>query len=130
MLEPLHGYLLAIQTLAALPTGGLRAWNFGPDADGARPVGEVARIAAEAWGEGVRLVERIDPAAPHEAGLLTLNSDLAKTDLGWRPRLDLEQAVALTTAWWRDALAGGDARAATLDQIDRYAPARAPVASR
>ncbi|KQY30838.1 CDP-glucose 4,6-dehydratase [Caulobacter sp. Root1455] len=134
VLEPLYGYLLAVQALAALPGGGLRAWNFGPDADGARSVGALARLAADAWGEGASLVERVDPTAPHEAGLLTLNSDLARSDLGWRPRLDLEQAVALTTAWWRDGLAGRDPRATTLDQIDRYAPsgapASAPVASR
>ncbi|MFZ0266460.1 MAG: CDP-glucose 4,6-dehydratase, partial [Caulobacter sp.] len=130
VLEPLHGYLLAVQALAALPKGGLRAWNFGPDADGARSVGAVARLAADAWGEGARLVERIDPNAPHEAGLLTLNSDLAKAELGWRPRLDLEQAIALTTDWWRQALAGGDLRATTLEQIDRYAPVSAPAAFR
>jgi CDP-glucose 4,6-dehydratase len=130
VLEPLHGYLLAIQALAALPNGGLRAWNFGPDADGARSVGVVARLAADTWGEGARLVERVDPKAPHEAGLLTLNSDLAKTELGWRPRLDLEQAIALTTDWWREALAGGDLRATTLEQIDRYSPVSAPVAFR
>ncbi len=134
VLEPLHGYLLAIQALAAAPGAGLRAWNFGPDADGARSVGAVARLAADAWGEGARLVEQVDPNAPHEARLLTLNSDLAKAELGWRPRLDLEEAIALTTDWWRDALAGRDPRATSLEQIDRYArsgvPTSRPVASR
>lgn len=130
VLEPLQGYLLAVQTLAALSEGGLRAWNFGPDAGDARSVGEVARIAAAAWGKDARLVERSDPSAPHEAGLLTLNSDLAKAQLGWRPRLGLEQSVALTIDWWREALAGHDLRAATLAQIDRYASSSAPVAVR
>lgn len=130
VLEPLQGYLLAVQALAALSAGGLRAWNFGPDADGARSVGDVAQIAAEAWGGRARLVERIDPSAPHEAGLLTLNSDLAKAELGWSPRLDLEQSVALTIDWWREALAGRDLRATTLAQIDRYVSSSAPVAAR
>lgn len=134
VLEPLHGYLLAIQALAASPGGNLRAWNFGPDADGARSVGAVARLAAEAWGGDARLVEQIDPTAPHEARLLTLNSDQAKAELGWKPCLDLEQAVALTTDWWRDAVAGRDPRASTLEQIDRYVASVAavsePVASR
>jgi CDP-glucose 4,6-dehydratase len=130
VLEPLQGYLLAVQTLAASPASGLRAWNFGPDADGARPVGDVARIATEMWGGDARLVEGIDPSAPHEAGLLTLNSDLAKAELGWRPRLDLEQSVALTIDWWREALAGGDLRETTLAQIDRYVSSNAPVAAR
>jgi CDP-glucose 4,6-dehydratase len=134
VLEPLLGYLLAIQALAATPGAGLRAWNFGPDADGARSVGAVARLAADAWGEGARLVEQVDPNAPHEAGLLTLNSDLAKAELGWRPRLDLEETVALTTNWWRGVLAGRDPRATSLEQIDRYvlsgASASRPVASK
>jgi CDP-glucose 4,6-dehydratase len=82
------------------------------------------------WSGDARLVERIDPSAPHEAGLLTLNSDLAKAELGWRPRLDLEQSVALTIDWWREALAGGDLRETTLAQIDRYVSSTAPVAAR
>lgn len=129
VLEPVHGYLLAIQALSAAPQAKLRTWNFGPDADGARSVGEVARLAARAWGQGARLVEKVDPDAPHEARLLTLNSDLAKAELGWRPRLGLEQAITLTTDWWRAAVAGDDARAVTLGQIDLYVRA-ASAASR
>ncbi|HWU14522.1 MAG TPA: CDP-glucose 4,6-dehydratase, partial [Caulobacter sp.] len=82
------------------------------------------------WGGDARLVERGDPSAPHEANLLTLNSDLAKAELGWRPLLGLEQSVALTIDWWREALAGRDLRATTLAQIDRYASSSAPVAAR
>lgn len=129
VLEPVHGYLLAIQALNASSQPGLRTWNFGPDADGARSVGDVGRLAARAWGEGARLVEKVDPDAPHEARLLTLNSDLAKAELGWRPRLGLDQAVSLTTDWWRATLAGGDARAITLEQIGVYMRA-ASAASR
>ena len=121
VLEPLHGYLLAVEALARSPGRDLRAWNFGPDPDGARSVRAVARLAAEAWDDSACIVERVDPNAPHEAGLLTLNSDLAKVELGWSPRLDVEQAISLTTLWWRDALAGRDLRATTLEQIDRYA---------
>ena len=120
VLDPLYGYLLAIQYLAQARDGALHAWNFGPDPEGARSVAEVAHLAAAAWGEGARLREQPDPDAPHEARFLALNSDRERSELGWRPRLGLEDAVGWTTQWWRRSLAGEDMRRACLDQIERY----------
>ena len=40
--------------------------------------------------------------------------------LGWRPALRLEEALAWIVTWHKRVGAGGDARAATLDQIAAY----------
>jgi CDP-glucose 4,6-dehydratase len=120
VLDPLHGYLLAVQHLAQTPPAGLGVWNFGPDAEGARPVIDVARMAARAWGEQAQLTEAIDPGAPHEARLLALTSEKARRELGWRPRLALEEAVGWTADWWQAAAAGEDMRLVSLRQVERY----------
>jgi CDP-glucose 4,6-dehydratase len=38
---------------------------------------------------------------PHEAAMLTLDSAAAADALGWRPRLTLDRALALTADWYR-----------------------------
>ena len=41
---------------------------------------------------------------PHEAGLLALNIDRARTRLGWTPRWDFARSVRKTIAWYRAAV--------------------------
>jgi CDP-glucose 4,6-dehydratase len=59
-------------------------------------------------------------ADPHEAGRLTLDCSKAKLLLGWRPRLSLEQAIAMTAAWYREFYRGGEMHDACLRQIEEY----------
>lgn len=124
VLEPLHGYLLlAEQQWREAETGGgsvySTAFNFGPDASGEASVGQVARLAATAWGAG-EVVEQPDPAAPHEAGLLTLDASLARTRLGWRPRWTVAQAVQESMRWYQEVQSGADPRQLCLEQIEAY----------
>jgi CDP-glucose 4,6-dehydratase len=57
---------------------------------------------------------------PPEAHALTLSSDLARRELGWRPRLDLPDALSWTADWYRAHRAGADMPAICEDQIRRY----------
>ena len=102
VLEPLAGYLrLAEQLLAPSGEPLAMAWNFGPDASGNATVGDVAETLARLWGAGARV--ECAPAADHlhEAGLLRLDSTLARTVLGWKPRWSLARARAQTVAWYQ-----------------------------
>lgn len=126
VLEPLAGYL----TLAArlLGPGAARyagAWNFGPDPASTVTVQELAQSICAAWGCGGPSIEYHAPPQPdepalHEAGLLRLDSAKARSILGWSPRLTLDQAVGLTTEWYRAHGEGGDMTALTLRQIENY----------
>lgn len=122
VLEPLTGYLrLAGRLLEEEGDRYARAWNFGPDADGEVTVAEVANSVARLWGEGARVEQ--EPATqsnPHEAGLLRLDSTLARTALGWRPRWSLSDALDRTMAWHRAWLRHDDMLAFSLDQIAGY----------
>lgn len=109
VLEPLSGYLLLGARMAGVgtPTPHLfcEGWNFGPEPDSTRTVGELADALVQHWGSG-RWESRPQAGAAHEAKLLGLKIDKAKRHLGWRPRWDFAEAARRTVEWYR-AQAGG-----------------------
>lgn len=122
VLEPLSGYLaIGAAMLKGDGTGVAGAWNFGPDPDAALPVGRLCATLAEVWGEGAPRF-RIEPQqnAPHEAGILRLDSTRARQRLGWQPRLTLREALGLTAAWYRAHAAGADMLRFSQRQIAAY----------
>jgi CDP-glucose 4,6-dehydratase len=118
VLEPLAGYLQLAERLFA-PYGAefAKAWNFGPDATGDATVARIAETVARLWGESARVECSPSTENPHEAGLLRLDSTLARTQLNWKPRWPLEHALAQTVAWYRAWTCGADMAAITLEQI-------------
>lgn len=119
VLEPLAGYLTLAEHLLAQGHAYGEAWNFGPSAESVQSVATVANALCDAWGEGASWTHDASEH-PHEAGILALDSTKARTRLGWRPRLDYREAIQWTVAWYKTFRAGGDARALTHEQIDRY----------
>lgn len=118
VLEPLCAYLLLAEKLADGP-GYEEGWNIGPDPADSRPVREVAGAMLAALGQG-RVVEQPDPAAPHEAQLLTLDSAKARARLGWQPRWGFAEAIARTAEWYAAWRAGADMAAFTRAQIAAF----------
>ena len=130
VLEPLGGYLLLGMKLhEAVSDPGSRgsglenlasAFNFGPTLASNRAVLDLVTEILKHWpGEWK---DSSDPRAPHEAGLLNLAVDKAARVLGWRPCLDFETTVAMTVAWYQNALRC-DAQAlrkSTQEQIRNY----------
>jgi len=119
VLEPLSGYLCLAQALVEQGDAVATAWNFGPAADGLVSVGELVERLARLWpGEARWQVE--DVAQPHEAGLLALDSSMARARLAWRPRWSLQQALERTLNWHCAWQAGEDMQAFTRAQIAAY----------
>ena len=122
VIEPLAGYLVAVQAAAA-DRAMARSWNFGPNAGDDASVGRVVDLAKAAWGGDA--VHEISGAPQDwvEAKTLGLDCQRAKTELGWRPVFDLETTLKLTVDWYRAFYDGGDVdrmRSLTKEQIDRY----------
>ncbi|WP_150290130.1 CDP-glucose 4,6-dehydratase [Sphingobium estronivorans] len=115
VLEPLTGYLLLAQALAADPARFARGWNFGPAAADMASVREVIERLAGHWG-ATRPWTKQPGEHPHEAAMLTLDSSAAADALGWRPRLSLDRALALTADWYR----ADDKRAVTRAQAEDF----------
>ncbi len=119
VLEPLAGYLTLAEHLWQAPASWAGGWNFGPQEKDIREVAEVIDLLAKVWGDAPGW--RQDGAEhPHEAQLLKLDSTKAHTLLRWSPRLDVTSAIGMCATWYKDVSAGGDARAASLRDIERY----------
>ena len=118
VLEPLSGYLLLAKKMWEEPTAYCEGWNFGPETSGITPVWEVAQAVVKAYGQG-SLQDLSDPDAVHEANLLMLDISKARFGLGWRPRLDMEQTIALTVDWYK-RYRDTDVYALCVEQIEQY----------
>jgi CDP-glucose 4,6-dehydratase len=106
VLDPLAGYLMLAQSLADGRTV-CKSWNFGPAQEEVMTVREVADLFVTSWGSGAvwtAAAETVD--SKHEAGMLTIDSSLARRELGWHPRWRSEEAIRRTAVWYRDRSAG------------------------
>lgn len=99
VLEPLSGYMLLAKKMWEAPTAYCEAWNFGPNSDSVINVWDVASKVVENYGSG-ELLDLSDSNAPHEAKLLMLDISKAKYRLGWKPRMNFEETIRLTTEWY------------------------------
>jgi CDP-glucose 4,6-dehydratase len=120
VLEPLCGYLLAAEELWNAMPKAPTAWNFGPENESEVSVVTVTENMCRLWGGGQEPEIAPDARKLHEAKLLRLDSTKAKTELGWAPRLNLVQALALTVDWYRAHLEGADMQKTTREQIAHY----------
>ena len=116
VLEAISGYLILAARLAAREQHVAKSWNFGPDGDAHRKVVDVLerlrlQFPSLSW--------QVDSQAqPHEAELLSLDSSLARHELGWQPRWDFDTTMERVAAWyetWNDS-----GQAITEAQINEY----------
>lgn len=124
VVEVIAGYLQLAARLLAEPRRWSEAWNFGPPGDCHVAVREVADVFVREWGAGRWTTPAGRPeVTPHEAALLAVDPSKANRELGWRVRLGLDEAIALTTGWHKRELDGADADALyslTCEQIQTY----------
>lgn len=100
VLEPLSGYMLLAKKQWEHPTEFSEGWNFGPESESVSTVWEVATELIKNYGKG-ELKDSSDPNAVHEAKLLMLDITKAKTKLGWKPRMNMQQCMELVADWYK-----------------------------
>lgn len=100
VLEPLSGYMMLAQKMWNYPTEYCEGWNFGPENDSVSTVWEVVTELVKNFEFGM-LEDSSDLNAVHEANLLTLDINKVKTRLGWKPRLNMQQCIALVADWYK-----------------------------
>jgi CDP-glucose 4,6-dehydratase len=120
VLDPLGAYIMLAQRLATAPDGMDEAWNIGPENGDDRPVVKVAGAMVAALGTGRVVCEKAHNA-PHEAKLLQLDCEKARTKLGWRPRLKFDDTIRFTAEWYAAWQQGRDMAAFTRSQISAFA---------
>ncbi len=120
VLEPLGGYLTLGAALSSRErfddvAGG---FNVGPDPRANRTVGELVTEILK-WAKG-EWVDRSDPNAVHEAGLLNLDIRKARRILGWKPKWDFQETIKQTVQWYEAVRNGEKSAAITSRQIAEY----------
>ena len=103
VLEPLSGYLILGQQLSEDASLNGEGFNFGPRAEQDRTVGELLVDLSKCW--NIRYEDAVavtDDIPFHEAGLLKLNCDKARSYLGWQANLKYEDTIQFTSEWYYD----------------------------
>jgi CDP-glucose 4,6-dehydratase len=99
-MEPLFGYMKLALEVSNDPATFSGAWNFGPYNHDSLAVNQLADMAISAWGKG-KLTIKEDRSAPHEAHYLRLDISKAIGELGWLPRMKVNDAVQRTIQWYK-----------------------------
>lgn len=100
VLEPLSGYMLLAMKIWNEPTKYCEGWNFGPNPESIANVWEVANKVIKNYESG-RLNDISNPNTLHEAKLLMLDIAKARYELGWEPKLNISETIALTINWYK-----------------------------
>ncbi len=98
VLESLSGYLLLGQKLLERNKVCAAPWNFGPEPEGNRAVGEMLERLSVHWPD--LHWHQTDKSQPHESTLLYLDSAKAKSQLDWRPVWNIDTTLAKTAEWY------------------------------
>jgi CDP-glucose 4,6-dehydratase len=117
VLEPLSGYLLLGQYLFEGNTLTNNSFNFGPSADRLINVEELVELIKEIV-KDVEVEIKQDANAPHEAGLLAVDSLLARNVLQWQPVWNASEGIYRTSQWYHQFLRQGIVN--TEEDIARY----------
>ena len=118
VLEPLSGYLSLGAALAKDPKFAT-SFNFGPDPKSVKTVGELVTNLATLFPDA-KVEDFTDPAAPHEAKLLTLDSSKAKQMLRWTGRWNFKRTVRETAEWYKGRYCSASALDLCRAQIESY----------
>lgn len=119
VLDALSGYVLLAQRLLEGRDDLAGGWNFGPSDGDARPVGWIVDRMLAAWGSDSGWTKP-EGRQPHEAVLLRLDCSKARAELGWRPTLALDEALAKVVEWHSAVHRGASARDISLGQLADY----------
>nr|WP_075440438.1 CDP-glucose 4,6-dehydratase [Prochlorococcus marinus] len=106
VLEPLFGYMLIAQH-SNKECFLKKAYNFGPNTSELITVRELVEISKK-YIQDLKVKFNYEDTF-HESGKLLLENSLAKKDLGYCPRWDLEKTIKRTIEWYKGFYEGNDA---------------------
>ena len=118
VLEPLYGYLILAQKLAAKPEFG-SAYNFGPEFNDAISVRRVIELAQHVWGDAP-MQWGDNSSQLHEAAFLQLETTKLRKELGVQSIWNTEQAVERTMIWYKNQAQGANALTLCKNDINDF----------
>ncbi|MAF92838.1 MAG: CDP-glucose 4,6-dehydratase [Bdellovibrionaceae bacterium] len=100
VLEPIYGYMLLAEKIYSTRefNGG---YNFGPTDNEQIRVIDILNLTKEFLGEDFQF-EVHENSDLHEAGLLSLDSAKAVSQLNWKPKWSGKEAIEMTLKWFKE----------------------------
>ena len=97
------------------------SWNFGPYKKNCKKVITMVNLLSKQWDENrkKKIVIRKNKKFK-ESQLLSLNIEKARRELGWKPRLTLEETINFTIDWYKSFFSNGDIESITNYQIEYF----------
>lgn len=119
ILDLLQGYLILAEKLWNQGVPFADAWNFGPNEDNVRSVSWIADKLTNIWGENAKWALGENKLL-HEAMCLKLDCNKSRTLLGWSPKLNIDESLETTLAWYQAYHQYTDMEKFTEQQIKTY----------
>lgn len=119
VLEPLGGYLMLAQKLCEDGKYFSQSWNFGPNDSDAKPVEWIVQKLCNKWGGNASYEIELD-AQRHETHYLKVDCSKAKSELGWEPKWNLDQALDRIIEFTHAYQQNKNLRSLCLKQIEQY----------
>jgi len=118
VLEPLNGYLLLAEKLLNKKFEFASSWNFGPDENKTFSVKTILDKIRTKW--GLETFVEFKTSNIHEENNLVLNSDKAKKNLNWQPKVNIDLAIDWIVEWYKTYHENKDIRKISENQIEKY----------
>jgi CDP-glucose 4,6-dehydratase len=118
VLEPLSGYLKLIEKMGLSMDEFSEGWNFGPNEEN-KTVSWIIDKISELYGKKCNTYINNEEKI-HETQYLNLDCTKAKKELGWEPKMNLEQGLQLTVEWYKEYQNHSDMRKITEKQINNF----------
>lgn len=118
VLEPVGGYLYLGVKMMEDPVSYSEAWNFGPEQENIITVSELVTKLIKSFDKG-SWKDVSNSKKLHEANLLSLDINKAKTRLHWKPVLGIDKTIDYTSDWYKN-YRSSDVLELTKNQIKDY----------
>lgn len=118
VLDSIFAYLM-IAAEQHQQSGLAGCYNIGPEDSDCVTTGELVDLFVNKWGDDIRWINKSNDG-PHEANFLRLDCTKIKSTFGWKPKWDIEKAVAKTVEWSKCWQSGADVQACMDEQINEF----------
>lgn len=115
--EPVRGYIALAELMISHPSNYPHVLNFGPSHEDVRTVKELTETLVTLWGGEATWLQD-ESAQPYESRSLTIDSQIARRQLGWSPRWNFDQAMERTISWYKAYYDNADVKKLTIDQMN------------
>lgn len=94
-------------------------YNIGPNEDGCVTTEKLVDLFCNSW-KNAKWINKSEDNTFHEANFLKLDCAKIKNEIGWKPKLNIDEAINLTVKWTKCYYLNGDINRLSEEQIIKY----------